>query len=76
MVPGNVALLETAQGAWVSQALYVAAKLGSPTSWPTARRPRTRWPPRSARDPDSLFRLMRMLAGRSVFSHAPTAGSN
>ena len=28
MVPGNVALLETAQGAWVSQALYVAAKLG------------------------------------------------
>ena len=26
MVPGNVALLETAQGAWVTQALYVAAE--------------------------------------------------
>jgi SAM-dependent methyltransferase len=68
MVPGSVALLETAQGAWVSQALYVAAKLriadqladGPKTSGEVAAK--------VGADPDSLFRLMRMLAGRSVFS--------
>jgi hypothetical protein len=30
MVPGNIALLEIANGSWTTQALYVAAKLGIP----------------------------------------------
>ncbi len=68
MVPANVALLETAQGAWVSQALYVAAELGIADVLANG--------PKTADDvaaevgghPDSVFRLMRMLASRSILA--------
>jgi hypothetical protein len=66
LAPGNVALLELAHGNWVTQALYVAAKLniadqlsGGPlTSDEVAHNVDA--------DPDAIFRLMRALAGKSV----------
>ena len=69
MVPGNVALLETAQGAWVTQALYAAAKLGIADELAQGPKTAVEVAARVGGDPDSVFRLMRMLAGRSVFSH-------
>ncbi|MGO4445824.1 methyltransferase [Mycobacterium sp. 2YAF39] len=69
MVPRNVALLETAQGAWVSQALYAAAKLGIADELADGPRTADDIAAKVGAHPDSLFRLMRMLAGRSVFNH-------
>jgi SAM-dependent methyltransferase len=67
MVPGNVALLEAAQGAWVSAALYVAAKLGIADELAHGPKTADEVAAKVGGDPDSVFRLMRMLAGRSVF---------
>jgi len=69
MVPGNVALLETAQGAWVTQALYAAAKLGIADELAHGPKTAEEVAARVGGDPDSVFRLMRMLAGRSVLRH-------
>ncbi|BBX03068.1 hydroxyneurosporene methyltransferase [Mycolicibacterium moriokaense] len=69
MVPGNIALLETAQGAWVSQALYVAAKLGIADELANGPKTAEQVAAKVGAHPDSVFRLMRMLAGRSVFNH-------
>ncbi|MDT5018065.1 MAG: hypothetical protein QOD39_4225, partial [Mycobacterium sp.] len=68
-VPGNIAALEMITGAWTSQMLYVAAKLGIPdqlaagplTAGEVARRTQT--------DPDAVYRLMRALASKGVFKH-------
>jgi hypothetical protein len=65
-VPANLALLEMAQGAWLFQSLYVAAKLGIAdalrdgplTADEVARRVDT--------DPDATHRLMRALASNAV----------
>ena len=67
MVPGNIALLETAQGAWVSQALYVAAKLGIADELVSGPKTADEVAAKVGAHPDSVFRLMRMLAGRDVF---------
>lgn len=67
MVPANVALLETAQGAWVTQALYVAAKLGVADELAQGPKTADEVATKVAAHPDSVFRLMRMLTG-SVFS--------
>jgi hypothetical protein len=67
MVPGNVALLETAQGAWVTQALYVAAKLGIADELANGPKTADQVAGAVGAHPDSVFRLMRMLAGRDVF---------
>jgi hypothetical protein len=69
MVPGSVALLEASQGAWVTQALYVAAKLGIADVLAEGPKTADDVAARVGGHPDSVFRLMRMLAGRSVFSH-------
>jgi hypothetical protein len=66
VVPANIALLELAQGAWRTQALYAATKLGIVDA--------LRDGPRSARDvatrvhadPDATYRLMRALASDGV----------
>ena len=71
MVPGNVALLETVEGAWVSQAIYVAAKLGIADELAHGPRTADEVAARVGGDPDSVLRLMRMLAGRSVFKQRP-----
>jgi hypothetical protein len=68
MVPANIALLESAQGAWVSQALYVAAKLGIADELATGPKTSDEVAAKVGAHPDAVFRLMRMLAGRSVFS--------
>ena len=67
-VPPNVALLEIAQGAWLSQALYVTVKLGiadvlghGPLSSAEVAR-------RVHADPDATHRLMRALASAGVFT--------
>ena len=65
-VPANLALLELAQGAWLTQALYVATRLGIADA--------LRDGPRSAEevaavvgaDPDATYRLMRALASHGV----------
>lgn len=67
MVPGYIALLETAQGAWVSQALYVAAKLGIADELANGPKTADEVAAKVGGHPDSVFRLMRMLAGRDVF---------
>ena len=67
MVPNYVALLETAQGAWVSQALYVAAKLGIADALAGGPKTSDEVAEKVGANPDSVFRLMRMLAGRDVF---------
>ena len=71
MVPGNVALLETVQGAWVTQALYVAAKLGIADELAHGPKTADEVAAKVGAHPDSVFRLMRMLAGRVVFSQRP-----
>lgn len=66
-VPGNIALLELAQGAWVTQALYAAATLrfadhladGPLSSDDVARR--------AGSDPGATFRVLRALASKGVF---------
>ena len=68
VVPPQVALLEMIHGAWDSQALYAAAKLG--ISDALARGPRT--PEQVSEviggDPDSVARLMRHLATLGLFT--------
>jgi hypothetical protein len=66
MVPGNIALLELANGSWTTQALYVAAELGIPDE--LASRPLTaaEVARRVGADPDAVYRLMRALAGKGV----------
>ncbi len=68
MVPGNVALLEATQGAWVTQALYAAAKLGIADELANGPKSADEVAASVGAHPDSVFRLMRMLASRSVFS--------
>lgn len=65
--PGNIALFELAQGAWVTQALYAAVTLriadhlgGGPLSADEVAR-------RVGADPKATYRLMRALASKGVF---------
>lgn len=66
-VPGNIALLELSQGAWVTQALYAAATLrfadhlaDGPLSADDVAR-------RAGSDPGATFRVLRALASKGVF---------
>jgi hypothetical protein len=67
-VPPNIALLEMAQGAWLTQALYAAAELGIADA--------LRDGPRSAEEvarqvgtaPDPTYRVMRALAANGVLT--------
>ncbi|MDT5178399.1 MAG: hypothetical protein QOJ95_2597, partial [Mycobacterium sp.] len=67
-VPPNVALFEMIQGAWLSQAIYVAARLGindaladGPLSADDVAR-------RVGADPGATYRLMRALASNGVLT--------
>lgn len=65
-IPANVAMLEVAQGAWLTQALYAASKLGvfdtlakgPATADDVARR--------VGAQPQATYRLMRALASNSI----------
>jgi hypothetical protein len=67
-VPPNIVLLEMAQGAWLTQALYIAAELGIADA--------LRDGPRTADDvaqlvdakPDATYRVMRALAANGVLT--------
>ncbi|WP_242453461.1 acetylserotonin O-methyltransferase [Mycolicibacterium sp. P9-64] len=67
LVPGNIALLEIANGSWTTQALYVAAKLGIPDELVGGPLSAAEVARRVGADPDAVHRLMRALAGKGVF---------
>jgi len=66
MVPGNVALLELANGSWTTQALYAAASLGIPDELAQGPLHADEVARRVGADPDAVYRLMRALAGKGV----------
>lgn len=67
MVPGNIALLEIANGSWTTQALYVTAKLGIADELAGGPLNAPEIASRVGADPDAVHRLMRALAGKGVF---------
>jgi O-methyltransferase domain/Dimerisation domain len=67
-VPANVALLELAQGAWLTQALYVATKLGIADTLPDGPRSAEEVAARVGADPDATYRVMRALASQGVLN--------
>jgi hypothetical protein len=66
MVPGNIALLELANGSWTTQALYAAASLGIPDELAKGPLHADEVARRVGADPDAVYRLMRALAGKGV----------
>lgn len=64
--PGNVALLELATGAWTTQVLYVAAKLGIADELAGGPRHSAEVATAVGADPDALHRLMRALTSRGA----------
>jgi len=65
-VPPKVALLEIAQGAWLSQALYVAIKLGIPNALASAPMSANDVARKVDSDEGATFRLMRALASNGI----------
>lgn len=68
-VPPSVALLEMATGAWTTQTMYVAAKLGVADQLASAPASAADIAPRVGADPDALYRLMRALASKGLLRH-------
>ncbi|MBO0676980.1 hydroxyneurosporene methyltransferase [Mycolicibacterium sp. S2-37] len=68
-VPGNIALLELATGAWTTAALYSAARLGIADQLASGPATANDVAARIGADPDGVYRLMRALAGRGVLTH-------
>ncbi|PQE02691.1 hydroxyneurosporene methyltransferase [Mycobacterium sp. EPG1] len=66
MVPGNIALLELATGAWTTQVLYVAAKLGIPDCLASGPMRAADVAVRVGADPDAVHRLLRAMASRGA----------
>lgn len=68
-VPGNVAILEMATGAWTTQTMYVAARLGLADHLATGPARAGVVAERVGADPDALYRLMRALAAKGLLRH-------
>jgi hypothetical protein len=68
-VPGNIAVLELATGAWTTAALYTAAKLGIPDLLAAGPARAHEVAHRIGADPDAVYRLMRALASKGVLRH-------
>jgi hypothetical protein len=66
LVPGNVALLDLGTGHWVTQMLYVAAKLGIADQLAAGPQRASDVARRIGTDPDATYRLMRALASKGV----------
>ncbi|MDG4665096.1 methyltransferase [Mycobacterium sp. 236(2023)] len=64
--PGNVALLELATGAWTTQVLYVAAKLGIADRLADGPADATTVAVQVGADPGAVLRLMRAMTSRGV----------
>ena len=67
-VPPEVALLQMVAGYWVSQSLYVAAKLGIADLLKDGPRSADELAAATGAHADSLYRLLRALAGVGVFA--------
>ena len=65
-VPGNIALLELATGAWTTQVLYVAARLGVADRLAAGPARAQDIAAQIGADPDALHRLMQALTSRGV----------
>lgn len=65
-VPANVAMLETIQGAWLTQAMYAASKLGIIDALATGAATSDDIARRVQAHPEATYRLMRALAGNSI----------
>ena len=66
MVPGNIALLDLGTGAWVTQMLYVAAKLGIADQLGDGPRTSADVARAVGSDADATHRLMRALVSKGV----------
>ncbi len=64
--PGNIALLELATGAWTTQVLYVAAKLGIADQLAGGPARSEHVAAQVGADPDAVNRLMRAMTSRGV----------
>lgn len=67
MVPPAIEMLELVLGAWVSQAIQVAAALGIADALAGGPLPAAELAERVGADPDGVDRLMRALVSRGVF---------
>jgi O-methyltransferase/methyltransferase family protein len=67
-VPAPLALLELIESSIVTQALYTAAKLGVADTLGSGPLTADQIADRVSADPESVYRLLRMLASRSVFA--------
>lgn len=65
-VPPNIALLEMAMGAWLTQALYVAVRLGIADALRNGPRTADDIARQVGADPGATYRLMRALASNGV----------
>lgn len=65
--PANITLFELTQGAWITQALYVAVKLGIADTLAGGALTADDVARRVGASPDATFRLMRALASKGVF---------
>jgi hypothetical protein len=65
-VPPGLAVLELATGAWTTQIIWVAAKLGVADQLSSGPRRPADIADRIGADPDALYRLMRALASKGL----------
>ncbi|MDQ2636709.1 MAG: acetylserotonin O-methyltransferase [Actinomycetota bacterium] len=68
-VPQSVAVLEMAMGAWTTQTMYVAAKLGVADQLANGPARAAHVAERVGAQPDALYRLMRALAAKGLLDH-------
>jgi SAM-dependent methyltransferase len=69
LAPGGMNVLDLATGAWVTQTIYVATKLGIPDELAGGPLHAAEVARRVDANPDSTFRLMRALASKGVLRH-------
>jgi hypothetical protein len=67
MVPAQMAVLEKAQGYWISRAIYTACELNLADHLSSVPKPIAELASLSGTDEQALYRLMRALAGEGVF---------
>ncbi|WP_456093738.1 methyltransferase [Mycolicibacterium rutilum] len=70
-VPSSVAILEMATGAWTTQTMYAAARLGLADQLAAGPASAAVLADRVGAHPDALYRLMRALASNGLLTHRP-----
>jgi O-methyltransferase domain/Dimerisation domain len=71
LAPGGLNVIELLTGAWTTQCIYVAVKLGIPDQLVDGPLSADEVARRVGADPDAVYRLMRALASRGVLRHRP-----